>query len=701
MINARRGLLLIVFLGIAGIIAAGYVMLAEHPEHVGPVQTLTALLTVAVTAIPMLWRRFVHRPDPAPELIDRVVDRLADQIRGGVESDLEQRGLRVLPPIPLRWEWSERDLGASRDAAVNPTWTEHRAASLPGMSTIGLGEIDSGSLADLIQVYGGVASGRVVLLGDAGAGKTSAALQLVLSALNHRRSLDPVDQARTPVPVMLQLHDWNPGQLDFLSWATSQLLHTYSFLRSTDFGPGVVREMLAAGRVSFVLDSLDAVPPRLRPAVLQKLNALTAQRMVLLSRGDEMGDAAARQGLLIGAATLELMPPTAAQAADYLECFPGTPTPTWGRLLRRLRGGSRDGFIKALENPFMLSLVRDLQGREDRLGELLNPRRRRSRKAAEEYLLDTILLNAYGQHPNTDGPLPRYTVDQARRWLGRLAWRLDETDDRDVAWWRVSRWLPSFVQLVMTFTVSGVIGTIVSGLLLVTGDEATAPIASGIVFGLLIGMPAGLLTHQGGNLMFGSTSDEPRAWAFNRLRSLAAPSAVLGWLMLAGAEFALIRLRFTYFPEPGEDAPSPIHTLVVSVAFALALMLVHAGAWPTGTDRSTVDPWTCWKRDLGCGLLIGAVLGLGGILVLSAGVPSARGIAFNLAFGLGFGVTVSRVWRALLVFVWLRVQGDGPLRMMHFLEDARARHVLRTVGPRYQFRHARLQDRLAMQAAPE
>ena len=32
---------------------------------------------------------------------------------------------------------------------------------------------------------------------------------------------------------------------------------------------------------------------------------------------------------------------------------------------------------------------------------------------------------------------------------------------------------------------------------------------------------------------------------------------------------------------------------------------------------------------------------------------------------------------------------------MRFLEDARSRGVLRTVGPVYQFRHARLQDRLA------
>jgi hypothetical protein len=35
---------------------------------------------------------------------------------------------------------------------------------------------------------------------------------------------------------------------------------------------------------------------------------------------------------------------------------------------------------------------------------------------------------------------------------------------------------------------------------------------------------------------------------------------------------------------------------------------------------------------------------------------------------------------------------------MWFLEDARDRNVLRAIGPVYQFRHARLQDRLARPA---
>ncbi|GAB3938803.1 hypothetical protein GCM10027614_19610 [Micromonospora vulcania] len=132
----------------------------------------------------------------------------------------------------------------------------------------------------------------------------------------------------------------------------------------------------------------------------------------------------------------------------------------------------------------------------------------------------------------------------------------------------------------MTFAISAAIGTIVLGLFLKFGDEATTPIGTPILIGLLFGMTTGLLTHQGGDLMFGSTSDEPRAWTFNRLRSLATPNAILVWLMLAAAEIVLTRLRITYASKPGEDVPSPSHTLVTAGLFTLALMLAYAGPGP-------------------------------------------------------------------------------------------------------------------------
>jgi hypothetical protein len=45
--------------------------------------------------------------------------------------------------------------------------------------------------------------------------------------------------------------------------------------------------------------------------------------------------------------------------------------------------------------------------------------------------------------------------------------------------------------------------------------------------------------------------------------------------------------------------------------------------------------------------------------------------------------------------VQLTIRHKIPLRLIAFLEDARSRHLLRTVGPVYQFRHAKLQARLA------
>lgn len=53
-------------------------------------------------------------------------------------------------------------------------------------------------------------------------------------------------------------------------------------------------------------------------------------------------------------------------------------------------------------------------------------------------------------------------------------------------------------------------------------------------------------------------------------------------------------------------------------------------------------------------------------------------------------------WGWLLVTrLWLCGTGRLPWRLMRFLEDAHRRGVLRRAGALYEFRHARLQERLA------
>jgi len=111
---------------------------------------------------------------------------------------------------------------------------------------------------------------------------------------------------------------------------------------------------------------------------------------------------------------------------------------------------------------------------------------------------------------------------------------------------------------------------------------------------------------------------------------------------------------------------------------------------------------------LGLGLSLGVALGLG--LAYAFGVEpthTARQLValvvvlvWLLVFGLVFGLVFPRTWTVALAFAQLAMGWHTPVRLLRFLDDARERDVLRTVGPVYQFRHARLQDRLAQQAVP-
>ena len=73
------------------------------------------------------------------------------------------------------------------------------------------------------------------------------------------------------------------------------------------------------------------------------------------------------------------------------------------------------------------------------------------------------------------------------------------------------------------------------------------------------------------------------------------------------------------------------------------------------------------------------------------------GLVTWLVVWFGVGIAYPQSWPSSLAFAQLAASDRTPVHLMRFLEDARSRSVLRTVGPVYQFRHARLQDRLAGQ----
>ncbi|MBV9139759.1 MAG: hypothetical protein JO115_02355 [Pseudonocardiales bacterium] len=156
-----------------------------------------------------------------------------------------------------------------------------------------------------------------------------------------------------------------------------------------------------------------------------------------------------------------------------------------------------------------------------------------------------------------------------------------------------------------------------------------------------------------------------------------------------------------------------VYVLVNILVFGISFWLLTKLAGPSTEAASSINPRSLWRRERRRGLKTGLVYGLtAGIiygltngliygLVFQAGLTASlvavfqAGLTNALTFGLGVTLVSSTTWAATLANIQLRHRGESSACLLDFLEDAHAREVLRSVGPVYQFRHARLQDRLA------
>lgn len=106
---------------------------------------------------------------------------------------------------------------------------------------------------------------------------------------------------------------------------------------------------------------------------------------------------------------------------------------------------------------------------------------------------------------------------------------------------------------------------------------------------------------------------------------------------------------------------------------------------------------TGFAFGLAAGLALGLIFGLTFGLTFGHVPGLVAGLMAGLTVGLTYGITSSVTWSTALAW-WLQLQRSGrvpAVSLMPFLEDARGRGVLRTVGAVYQFRHATLHDHLS------
>jgi MFS family permease len=338
----------------------------------------------------------------------------------------------------------------------------------------------------------------------------------------------------------------------------------------------------------------------------------------------------------------------------------------------------------------MLALVRDTVTTDAQVDALLAPDRFSAPEQVQDELLDQVVPAAYAPRPGQ--PPARYTAAQAERWLGFVAHRMRADHTRDLAWWRLTDRASAMPRMAVTAIVAGVASGFVAGLLGGLGSGLGGWATSALIAGVLFGPACGFIYGSGGGtpVQLGSirwsTLVNWRTAVFGVAIGLAV-GLLVGFTVGLGSGVVL--------------------GLAVGLVAGLLAGLLLAMSRTSTDERSPISPLTCWRRDRQYGLVYGLTVGLSfgimfGLLTgLKAGLAYGLlvGLAFGLTFALTVGLTLSLIfpeaWPAALTFVQLHRSGGGPVRLMRFLEDAHARHVLRTAGPVYQFRHARLQERLA------
>jgi predicted NACHT family NTPase len=120
-----------------------------------------------------------------------------------------------------------------------------------------------------VEVPARVPTGRLVVLGEPGAGKTMLMVRLVLDLLARRA-------AGGPVPFLASIASWNPEEQELRNWLADELLIDHAALaRPPAEGrtePTQAAALLASGLVLPVLDGLDEIPEQVRGPAIRQIN---------------------------------------------------------------------------------------------------------------------------------------------------------------------------------------------------------------------------------------------------------------------------------------------------------------------------------------------------------------------------------------------------------------------------------------------
>ena len=466
--------------------AAAAFMVASH-FHIGVGSTVIAVLLggVAPAGLYLTWATYWESHTAGELTLPEVADLLAEAV--GTQWRMEAAVRRLNDPFPLAVSWM------AADPSVTESWDELLTLASSGMgwptpSAWASGPDDlAGSGSDLASVLKRVPTGRLVVLGDRGAGKTVLMVRLILDLMRIR--------ARGgPVPVLFPVASWNPSELPLFDWLATRLIMDHPALaqRFLDQDLTYAEALLAEELILPILDGLDEIPDETRGLAITTTNdALQlGVRLVLTCRTEAYRDAVRpRNGIeaTLRAAVIQLNPLPARTVSEYLRAdAPGPAAKArWDPVVNVL--DTPAPVAHALTTPLMVGLARVIYNARPGVGEgsslaprpadLLSPRLS-SKVAVERHLLDAYVCAAYQRSQEIK---QRWKASDAERYLVFVARYLKE-GPTDIAWWNLADVAPKhLVGLTL-----GILAAVASGV-------AYPFIGWGL--GIIVGLTAGLIVR--------------------------------------------------------------------------------------------------------------------------------------------------------------------------------------------------------------
>ncbi|MEV1069947.1 NACHT domain-containing protein [Streptomyces sp. NPDC050263] len=608
-----------------------------------------------------------HLPPSRAQQQAEAADQAVKEFRATLATELRTYLETVDDPAPMAVRWSLLR-GSGVDRWVN-------VGTPPGEAVSDLRDavveppVELDGLTDPARLYDAVPSHRLLVIGPAGSGKSVFAARLAQGLLG---------RADGVAPVVVPVGDWDPKQVSLGDWLVRWLHQTYSKLGGpAPVGDGTLAQwLMAQGCLLPVLDGLDEMHGDCQEEAFAELNREPSRALVLAMRESSFQRLTKDGSVLRAAAvvTLHSLEPT--DVVAYLARAPMA----WDTVLQRLLDDDpRAGYLRGiLTNPLMAALAhrayRPGTGRDP--AELLEDGRLSQAPAVEDLLLDGFVPANYSTRPprKFQGEKPvryRYRPEQAERWLAVLAADMNALGTRDLAWWRLADTVPHHVQMrffIAFMIVWGAVWGAVNGAFIPAGPAAGALIGAGM--GSMASLLYPLIARERRGL--GRFRLRPRTVDLERAVAScgaytpwgAVPGLLIGGLraslVTAAATFVVIFFINAFFTASDQhEARTPAHLLARSRTITLTFWLAACVAVCVG------------------GLFLGGP-GLGPIV----------GLPLTLA-GTAWGRWV------LFTRLWLSLRRRLPWRVNAFLADAARRGVLRQAGAVYQFRHTRLQDRLA------